>query len=101
MLDTSRGAPAPGVAVRVLRRQGSELVEAGAGVTGEDGRVAQLLRSELAPGSYRLVFDLSGYFGRQPHFLTEVTLDVAVAEARHHHVPLLISPFGYTTYRGS
>lgn len=100
MLDTARGAPAAGVAVRVLRRQGEQLVEVGSGVTGDDGRVAQLLRSELTPGSYQMVFELSAYFGSQPHLFSRVTLDLAIAEARHHHVPLLVSPFSTSSYRG-
>ena len=101
VLDTARGAPAAGVAVTVFRREGRDLVEAGSGTTGDDGRIADLLSSALTPGWYQLVFDLSSYYGSQQHFFTRVTLDLAVAEARHHHVPLLISPYSCSSYRGS
>ncbi len=101
VLDTTRGAPAAGVAVTVNRRKGRDLVEVGSGTTGEDGRVANLLSAELTPGSYQLVFDLAPYYGSQQHFFSRVTLDVAIAEARQHHVPLLISPFSCSSYRGS
>ena len=53
------------------------------------------------PGWYQLVFDLASYYGSQQHFFTRVTLDVAISEARHHHVPLLVSPYSCTSYRGS
>jgi 5-hydroxyisourate hydrolase len=101
VLDTTRGAPAAGVAVTVNRREGRDLVLVGSGTTGEDGRVANLLTAELMPGWYQLVFDLAPYYGSQPHFFSRVTLDVAIAEARQHHVPLLISPFSCSSYRGS
>jgi 5-hydroxyisourate hydrolase len=101
VLDTTRGAPAAGVAVRLFRRDGRELAEVGGGTTGADGRIANLLSAELAPGWYQLVFDLSTYYGSQQHFFSRVTLDIAISEPRHHHVPLLVSPFSCTSYRGS
>jgi 5-hydroxyisourate hydrolase len=103
VLDTGRGLPAPGVPVTVFRQEGDELRAVGAGVTDDDGRVADLLApdGDLEPGWYRIVFDLAPYYGSQRHFFGRVTLDFAVAEARHHHVPLLVSPFGATSYRGS
>ena len=101
VLDTTRGAPAAGVAVAVFRREGRELAKVGGGTTGEDGRIPSLLGAELTPGWYQLVFDLSTYYGSQQHFFTRVTLDVAVSEMRHHHVPLLVSPYSCTSYRGS
>lgn len=101
VLDTTRGAPAAGVAVTLYRREGQELVAAGAGTTGEDGRIANLLDAELEPGWYQIVFDLAPYYGSQQHFFSRVTLDLAIAEARHHHVPLLVSPFSCASYRGS
>jgi 5-hydroxyisourate hydrolase len=101
VLDTTRGAPAAGVAITVYRREGRDLVAAGSGTTGEDGRVGNLLDAELTPGWYQLVFDLSSYYGSQQHFFTRVTLDVAISEARPHHVPLLVSPFSCSSDRGS
>jgi len=101
VLDTTRGRPAAGVAVTLLRREGRELVEVGSGVTGEDGRIAALVPDGVAPGWYELVFDLDPYYGSQQHFFSRVTLDIAIAEGHHHHVPLLVSPYSATSYRGS
>ena len=101
VLDTSRGGPAAGVAVTLFRRDGGERVMVGSGTTGEDGRIASLAPDGVAPGWYQLVFDLDPYYGSQQHFYGRVTLDLNIAEARHHHLPLLISPFAATAYRGS
>lgn len=103
VLDTSRGLPAPGVPVTLFKTEGKELQAVGAGVTDAEGRIGNLLAEggELEPGWYRLVFDLAPYFGSAAHFFSRVTLDLAVAEAGHHHVPLLVSPFGCSSYRGS
>jgi len=101
VLDTTRGRPAAGVAVTLLRREGRELVEVGSGVTGEDGRIAALVPDGVAPGWYELVFDLDPYYGSQQHFFSRVTLDIAIAEGHQHHVPLLVSPYSATSYRGS
>jgi 5-hydroxyisourate hydrolase len=101
VLDTTRGVPAAGVAITLYRREGGGMVEAGSGTTGDDGRVANLLDAELTPGWYQIVFDLAPYYGSQQHFFSRVTLDIAIAEARHHHVPLLVSPFSCSSYRGS
>jgi len=101
VLDTTRGAPAAGVAVKLLRRDGGDLVEAGSGVTGDDGRIANLAADGVVPGWYQLVFELDPYYGSQQHFFSRVTFDIAIAEARHHHVPLLVSPYSATSYRGS
>lgn len=101
VLDTARGTPAAGVPVTLYRRQGRDLIVAGVGTTGSDGRIANLASAELVPGWYQLVFDVTAYYGSQQHFFTRVSLDLAVADARHHHVPLLISPFACSSYRGS
>lgn len=106
VLDTMHGRPAAGVGLR-LSRGGEVLVTA---VTNLDGRVDQpLLTGEtLTPGAYRLEFDVGEYFRDmgvalpQPAFLETVIIDFGVAEAgSHYHVPLLVSPFAYSTYRGS
>jgi 5-hydroxyisourate hydrolase len=76
----------------------------GAGVTDEDGRIADLLTEGAVAGTYRIAFDTGAYFSAQgePGFFPEVTVVFEIAEAHaHHHVPLLLSPFGYSTYRGS
>jgi 5-hydroxyisourate hydrolase len=104
VLDTSVGRPASGVAVRLhaARDEGLELL--GSSRTDGDGRVRDLLAEIPAAGVYRLTFDTGSYFAAQgvTAFYPAVTIDFAVADpSQHHHVPLLVSPFGYTTYRGS
>jgi 5-hydroxyisourate hydrolase len=89
VLDTGRGEPARGVRVELLR--GEEQV--GSGETNEDGRIAELA-AELEPGEYRLVFHPPSPFFRR------VELEVSLDEG-HYHVPLLVSPFGCASYRGS
>ncbi|MEO6954615.1 MAG: hydroxyisourate hydrolase [Polyangia bacterium] len=102
VLDTSLGRPAAGVTV-VLEREG---IEIGRGVTDADGRVKTLLADGVRPqpGAHRLTFDVGAYFAkgdRTTFFPTvQITFEVTVP-VEHHHVPLLLSPFGYSTYRGS
>jgi 5-hydroxyisourate hydrolase len=106
ILDTSRGRPAAGVVV-VLEAQSAQGWQVlGRGVTDTDGRVKSLLSDDfkLAPGTYRLTFQTGDYFNAQhvETFYTEVTISFIVRErGGHYHVPLLLSPYGYTTYRGS
>ena len=106
VLDTSLGRPAQGVAV-ILQVQvsGAEWKEIARGVTGLDGRLTDLIApGKLAVGNYRLRFQTGAYFSaRQAVSLypyIEITIEVSDA-AQHYHVPLLVSPYGYTTYRGS
>ena len=106
VLDTKRGEPAAGVAVSAWRLEdGKQAAPQGAGETDADGRIADLLDGPLTAGVYRLTFDVAGYFkkkGDHPAFLTRVTLDVEVGDAqRRYHVPLLVSPFACSSYRGS
>jgi len=101
VLDTARGRPAAGVPVVLQRDDGSVLAKAR---TDEDGRVADLGPGDLAAGAYRLVFDTAAYFEAtgQRGFYPEVAVTFTVADpAQHHHVPVLLSPYGYSTYRGS
>ncbi len=106
VLDTAEGIPAAGVEVRlerVLRAGGG--TEIARGRTDEDGRVRDLGPARLAAGTYRLVFSTGAYLagrGQGAAFFPEVAITFALAEeAGHRHVPLLLSPFGYSTYRGS
>jgi 5-hydroxyisourate hydrolase len=94
VLDTATGRPAAGVRVRLESRSGDRLVES---VTDDDGRVASL-GGDLVRGDYVLRFD-TGTYGND--FYPEVLVAFTVADDRHHHVPLLLSPYGYSTYRGS
>lgn len=99
VLDAVAGRPAAGIAVRLFA--GDDLVAAG--VTDDDGR-CRLTEDATAAGPHRLVFDTGAWFAGRgvDAFWPEVTLTFAVAEpAQHHHVPLLLSPFAYSTYRGS
>jgi 5-hydroxyisourate hydrolase len=101
VLDTARGVPAAGVPVTLER--GPEWTEVGSGSTGHDGRLAELGSPEAA-GSYRLRFDTGAYFqaAGTRTFFPEVTVQFTIERPdEHFHVPLLLSPFGYSTYRGS
>jgi 5-hydroxyisourate hydrolase len=93
VLDTARGRPAGGVPVR-LERDGETLADL---ATDVDGRAR--LTEDAAAGRYRLTFDTGAY---QDGFYPEVSVVFEITQpGEHHHVPLLLSPFGYTTYRGS
>ncbi|MGB0102084.1 MAG: hydroxyisourate hydrolase [Nocardioides sp.] len=100
VLDTSRGLPASGVRVALESDAGSAL---GEGVTDADGRVSAIGPDVLAPGAYTLRFDTGAYFTRvgAAAFYPEVAVSFVVDADQHFHVPLLLSPFGYSTYRGS
>ncbi|MEP7001845.1 MAG: hydroxyisourate hydrolase [bacterium] len=107
VLDTSLGAPAENIAVWLERvdEQGTT-TEIARGVTNADGRVATLAPDNggLGGGNYRLCFDVAGYFAesRRTSFYNEICINFAVAdEPQHYHVPLLLSPYGYSTYRGT
>src|SRR3954452_23559624 len=95
VLDTSAGRPAEGIPVTLETRSGEAI---DSGVTDADGRIPAL-GGELALGVYVLRFGTGGYL--HGGFYPEVVVVFAIADQRHHHVPLLLSPYGYATYRGS
>jgi 5-hydroxyisourate hydrolase len=106
VLDTSLGRPAVGVPVILERSLPGRAPEVlGRGVTDHDGRLRELAPAgPLAPGTYRLRFDTAAYFTDQEldSFYPEVVVGFTVrGGTEHYHVPLLLSPFGYSTYRGS
>ena len=109
VLDTARGLPARGVSVTLERVEGEgerRWETLGSGRTDEDGRLKTLLPpgQALIPGVYRLTFDTGAYFQRdgQPAFYPEVQIAFNVTDAaQHYHIPLLLCPYGYSTYRGS
>lgn len=107
ILDVSRGKPAPGVHVALARRdEEKQFADLAHGVTDADGRVRDLLEDSEAirPGVYKLTFDTGAYYAQSgvEGFYPEVVIIFEIREAtEHHHVPLLLSPFGYSTYRGS
>jgi 5-hydroxyisourate hydrolase len=101
VLDTARGRPAEGVPVVLERHVDSRWQRVGRGTTDADGRANELLSSAPEEGRYRLTFDTGAYFG-EAGFYPEVSVTFVVDHrAEHYHVPLLLSPFGYSTYRGS
>lgn len=107
VLDTSLGTPAAGVPVSLERIDATgAATQLGTGITDVEGRVRTLLAAgqSLESGDYRLRFDTAAYLAQagQPVFYPVVTVDFRVAApGAHYHVPLLLSPFGYSTYRGS
>jgi 5-hydroxyisourate hydrolase len=100
VLDTSLGRPAVGVHVTL---QSSADAPLGEGMTDADGRVSSLVPQPLPVGVYRLHFDTAAYFAQRgvPGFYPEVDITFTVSADEHYHVPLLLSPHGYSTYRGS
>lgn len=108
VLDTSAGRPAAGVALRVSRLGTGRPEPVAEAITNADGRCDEPLLSgeAFAPGTYEIVFEIGAYFGRSPSgsgmFLDSVPVRfIATDDVAHVHVPLLIAPFGYSTYRGS
>jgi len=106
VLDTARGAPAAGVRVTLDHESApGTWTRVGHGTTDDDGRLRTLLPAgTLPPGAYRIAFDTGAYFHALAveAFWREVVVEFVVVDtARHFHVPLLVSPFGYSTYRGS
>ena len=106
ILDVSSGVPARGVPVILERQTSSGWEIIGKSITDDDGRLRDLLAPDtnLSSGNYRLIFDTENYFQKQQieGFYPQVTVTFVVRDAaQHYHVPLLLSPFGYSTYRGS
>ena len=105
VLDTAIGRPAVGVAITLERMNGDSWSETVGGVTNSDGRLGGLVSDDdLATGTYRITFATGAYFSDrgETSFYPEVTIDFTVHDAtEHHHVPLLVSPWSYSTYRGS
>ena len=104
VLDTMHGRPAEGMAV-TLSGPGGQIAR---GITDRDGRCPGLAPAELAPGRYSIRFAVADYFRSlavalpDPPFIDEVTVDFGIAaNGGHYHVPLLVSPYAYSTYRGS
>jgi 5-hydroxyisourate hydrolase len=105
VLDLALGQPARGLALRLEVLERTDWHPLGAGVTDADGRAGDLLAgARLEARTYRLTFETGAYFaaaGRTSFYpRVEVTFEVTAPD-QHHHVPLLLSPFGYSTYRGS
>lgn len=108
VLDTASGAPARGMRIELFRLDGERRLIAQT-ITNHDGRTDKhiLPETEFEPGEYELVFhvgawlDAQGHDAAKPRFLDTVPLRFGMSQQDHYHVPLLISPYGYSTYRGS
>ena len=104
VLDTAHGRPVAGLAVTLSRRANSAWSVVAKGVTDAEGRVKEFGSGRTEPGEYRLKFDTAAYFeaAGTAAFYPEVSVVFKVTGAgAHHHVPLLLAPFGYSTYRGT
>jgi hydroxyisourate hydrolase len=99
VLDTAKGRPAAGVPITLEIERDGAWQQVGAGVTNDDGRL-RLIEEAPAAGTYRITFGTAAY--QADGFFPRVAIEFTVCgDAQHYHVPLLLSPFGYSTYRGS
>ncbi|MFN8294706.1 MAG: hydroxyisourate hydrolase [Chitinophagales bacterium] len=105
ILDTSKGSPAQDVHVILYQQQDNEWIEIASGKTNSDGRIPDLLSKEtiINLGIYKLKFDTQQYFDAAylETFYPYIEIIFEIKKDAHYHVPLLLNPFGYSTYRGS
>ncbi len=109
VLDTAKGCPAEGIKIALYRVSGNSHRKIAETVTNSDGRTdAPILPAEkFKPGSYELIFFVGDYLrqtgvdAQEPLFLDQIPIRFGMNEDDHYHVPLLLSPYGYSTYRGS
>ena len=105
VLDTNLGKPAEGIEVTLYRKQGDELVKIAQDKTNNDGRIIEWMEeTERKAGEYQIRFETDAYFEKlgQKCFYPSVTIDFRIeAVDEHYHVPLLVSAYGFSTYRGS
>ncbi len=105
VLDTSKGKPASGIKIILFRNEDEEWVTVAGGITNTDGRINDLLEKNVIPetGMYKLKFETKEYFDSDnvKTFYPLIEIIFEIKEKEHYHVPLLLNPFGYSTYRGS
>jgi 5-hydroxyisourate hydrolase len=105
VLDTSKGRPAEGIKATLYKVGNDEWIEITRGITNTDGRIPQLLPAgeRLQQGIYKIRFETKDYFDKNQvqTFYPYVEIIFEIASTDHYHIPLLLNPFGYTTYRGS
>ena len=109
VLDTASGRPAAGLKIELFRLDGTERSHLKTLITNDDGRTDEqiLPADQFSTGVYELVFHAGAYLtstgtpAENPRFLDVIPIRFGMSEASHYHVPLLLSPFGYSTYRGS
>ncbi len=105
VLDTSKGKPASGIKIVLFKNEDEEWKTIAGGITNDDGRISDLLEKNVFPGAgiYKLKFDTKEYFENNSieTFYPFVEIVFEIKDKEHYHVPLLVNPFGYSTYRGS
>ena len=105
ILDTTKGKPAKNIKIILYRSDKDQWTEVASGITNIDGRVADLLHKDvlLKNGDYKVRFETKEYFDKEgvPTFYPFVEIVFTIATQEHYHIPLLLNPFGYSTYRGS
>jgi 5-hydroxyisourate hydrolase len=105
ILDTTKGKPAQGVTIVLFQQHNEDWKQFTTGVTNADGRIPNLLQKEiiLEPGLYKMKFETKEYFEKQgvQTFYPFVEIIFTITGSEHYHIPLLLNPFGYSTYRGS
>ncbi|MEP6746168.1 MAG: hydroxyisourate hydrolase [Bacteroidota bacterium] len=105
VLDTANGKPAAGISIILHQQVKNEWVQIANGITNKDGRIGDLLQTDqvLPAGIYKMDFATKDYFDQvgSKGFYPVVTVTFEITSGEHYHIPLLLSPFGYTTYRGS
>jgi 5-hydroxyisourate hydrolase len=105
ILDTTKGKPAQGVTIILYQDQNNKWSELARGITNADGRIPDLLKKDilLQHGSYKMKFEVKEYFSkdRVAAFYPYVEIIFDISSNEHYHIPLLLNPFGYSTYRGS
>jgi len=105
ILDTSIGKPGAGVSIHLQKPTKNGWENLASGVTNSDGRIPDFLASEvkLQPGIYSMLFDVAGYFANMEivSFYPSIRIEFEIFDQSHYHIPLLLNPYGYTTYRGS
>ena len=105
ILDTTKGRPASGVTIILFQEDNNNWKKITAGTTDEDGRILNFLHKNvmLEPGIYKMKFETKEYFEKQgvQTFYPFVEITFTIMGSEHYHVPLLLNPFGYSTYRGS
>jgi 5-hydroxyisourate hydrolase len=104
VLDSARGTPAAGITISLYALEGERRELLGQAVTNADGRTDAALATALGPGTYELVFAAAAYFAaaRTRSFYGDIPIRFTLGgDGEHYHVPLLLSPWSYTTYRGS
>ena len=105
VLDTARGVPAAGLEVILELRHLSDWSAIGRATTDVQGRIAEFSEAPMAPGTYRMTFDIGTYhrdLGMTTPFFPEVKIVFSIRDVdEHYHIPLLLSPYGYSTYKGA